>query len=132
MTREVVTIDPDLNLKVALDTMMDRGIHIIVVSKGEAGVSGILTRHHVRRKLEKNALEMDRMGNVPVLNVREEMVYFVFKVKPETPLREVIRLMDKQKVRALPVVDQGQAVGIVTRGDILRYALRQDEAQDQP
>lgn len=128
MTREVITINPDLNAKVAVDTMMDRGIHILPVSKGEAGVSGIVTLHHLRRQLMLNDLEVDRSGNVPVQTVRESMVYFVFKVKPDTPLRDVIALMDKQRVRALPVVDQGQAVGVVTRGDILRYLLRLERA----
>ena len=128
MTREVVTINPDLNAKVAVDTMMDRGIHILPVSKGDAGVSGIVTLHHLRRQLVQNDLDMDRSGNVPVQTVRESMVYFVFKVKPETPLRDVIRLMDKHHVRALPVVDQGQAVGVVSRGDILRWLLARDES----
>lgn len=128
MTREVVTINPDLNAKVAVDTMMDRGIHILPVSKGDAGVSGIVTLHHLRRQLVQNDLDMDRSGNVPVQTVRESMVYFVFKVKPDTPLRDVIRLMDKHRVRALPVVDQGQAVGVVSRGDILRWLLARDES----
>ncbi len=131
MTREVVTIDPSLNAKVALDTMMDKGVHILPVSSGIAGVGGIVTRHHIRRLLEKMEQDMDRSGEVPSEPIREVMVYFVHKVKPDTPIREVIRLMDKHHVRAMPVVDQGQAVGIVTRGDLLRYALRRSESESE-
>jgi CBS domain-containing protein len=127
MSPDLISVAPTLNAKVAIDTMMQHGLHILPVVRGSSGIGGVVTLHHLRRLVEKNELEMDRQGNVPLIPVSEAMVFFVHKVKLETTVREVIRLMDKHKVRAMPVVDAGQGVGMVTRGDILRYMVREPE-----
>jgi CBS domain-containing protein len=129
MSPNLISVSPLVNAKVAIDIMMEHGLHILPVVSGSSGIGGVVTLHHLRRLLEKNALEMDRQGNIPVIPVREAMVYFVHKVKTDTTVREVIRLMDKHHVRAVPVMDDGQGVGMVTRGDILRYMIREPEAE---
>jgi CBS domain-containing protein len=48
-------------------------------------------------------------------------------VSPEAPLAEAARLMDGERVKRLPVVDEaGRMVGIVSRGDLVRVYLRPD------
>lgn len=42
-------------------------------------------------------------------------------ISPDKPLKEAAQLMHEREVRRLPVVDaQGQVIGILTRGDIVR------------
>jgi CBS domain-containing protein len=41
-------------------------------------------------------------------------------VAPETPLDEVVRLMERHRVKRLPVVENGKLAGLVTRADLLR------------
>jgi CBS-domain-containing membrane protein/nucleotide-binding universal stress UspA family protein len=55
-----------------------------------------------------------------VLHVRDVMVRGVSSVGPETPLAEVVELLLRRDVKALPVVDERRrVVGIVTGGDLL-------------
>lgn len=55
-----------------------------------------------------------------VLHVRDVMVRGVSAVRPETPLAEVVELLLRRDVKALPVVDERRrVVGIVTGGDLL-------------
>jgi CBS domain-containing protein len=48
---------------------------------------------------------------------------------PETPLSELIGLMLKNRISALPIVEHGRIVGIVSEGDLLRRAETGTEAK---
>jgi CBS domain-containing protein len=57
------------------------------------------------------------------MRVGEVMTRDVTTVTPETPVREIARLMVEQRVSALPVVDAaGRLVGLVSEGDLLQRA----------
>lgn len=53
----------------------------------------------------------------------------VITVTPDTRLTEARRLMDENKIRALPVIQEGVLVGIVTRRGLLRLDLSQLDLQ---
>lgn len=54
------------------------------------------------------------------LHVKDVMAGAVSSVSPETPLHEVVELLLRRNVKALPVVDRGRrVVGIITGGDLL-------------
>ncbi len=66
------------------------------------------------------------------MNARDVMSQPVVSVHPDTPLREVARLLLDKAISAVPVVDQnGAPVGMVSEGDLIhpdrtaREALRQ-------
>ena len=44
----------------------------------------------------------------------------VVSVAPDTPVKEIARLMVEKSISALPVLDDGRLVGIVSEGDLLR------------
>lgn len=46
----------------------------------------------------------------------------VASVEKDTPVREVVELMRKRNLRAVPVVDEGMVVGIVTNSDVVKRA----------
>jgi nucleotide-binding universal stress UspA family protein len=54
------------------------------------------------------------------LTVGEVMTRRVLIVEPEAPLAEAVRQMLEQKIGALPVVEHGRLVGIITEIDVLR------------
>ena len=59
------------------------------------------------------------------LKVGHVMTPLSYRVFPHTPLDEVVDLMSRKGLRALPVVgDDLQVVGIVTAGEALRYAVQ--------
>jgi CBS domain-containing protein len=47
----------------------------------------------------------------------------VISIAPETPLVEVVGLMESHKIKRLPVVANGKLVGIVSRADFLRALI---------
>jgi acetoin utilization protein AcuB len=50
--------------------------------------------------------------------VKDWMTRNVVTVSPDTTLPEAHKIMTDQKIRRLPVVEDGRLLGIVTRGDI--------------
>jgi predicted transcriptional regulator len=51
--------------------------------------------------------------------VAEVMTHEPITVSEDTPLDEVVRLMERHKIKRLPVVRQGKPIGIVTRANIM-------------
>jgi CBS domain-containing protein len=52
------------------------------------------------------------------------MTPFVVSVAPATPLREVAQLMERHRIKRVPVLDAGRLVGIVSRADLVRSLAR--------
>lgn len=54
------------------------------------------------------------------MNATDIMTPDVIYAAPDTPLRDLVRLMLDNHVSALPIVEYGRIVGIVTEGDLFR------------
>jgi CBS domain-containing protein len=64
----------------------------------------------------------------PPLQVADALVPMAYRVYPDTPVAEVLDLMARKNVNALPVVGESlQVVGILTAGDGLRLLLNRED-----
>jgi CBS domain-containing protein len=60
----------------------------------------------------------------PKLAVRDVMTHRVFRVYPDTSAREVLELMRRHQLKAVPVVgEKREVLGVVSDRDILRHLL---------
>ena len=60
----------------------------------------------------------------PRLAVRDLMTHRVYRVFPNTPVREVLELMGRHQLKAVPVVgEKREVLGVVSDRDILRHLL---------
>jgi acetoin utilization protein AcuB len=66
--------------------------------------------------------------------VEDVMTHDVLTVEPDTSLDEAARLLRRERIGALPVVQGGHVVGMVTRSDLLEalVQLLAYEAPDRP
>lgn len=121
MTREVVTLSPDQMLSDVVDLMRRGKIHHLPVMQ-DSKVVGIVTDRDVKRALPSvfsgNQEEYEQVLN----NTRVEQVMTrdPFTVGPADPIKEVLKVMVDRKFGAIPIVDRGKLVGIVTDIDFLR------------
>ena len=67
-----------------------------------------------------------QMGRVDTTEVRVAMSENPPTVTPTTPLQEAARVLFEHKLDALPVVENGTLVGVLTNSDILRAFLDED------
>lgn len=61
------------------------------------------------------------------MKVRDLMTTELVTTRSDAPLKEAARTMVQAKVSGLPVVDDGELVGMVTEGDFLRQEANRDE-----
>jgi CBS domain-containing protein len=61
------------------------------------------------------------------LTTREFMAYEPITISPDDPIAEAARLMLQHKIGGLPVVENGELVGIITETDFCRLLILQPE-----
>lgn len=68
-----------------------------------------------------------------MVTVREVMTRSVLSVRPDTPLKDVARLLIEHRISGLPVVDDGgTVVGVVSEGDLLVKEQSRDAFRGRP
>jgi CBS domain-containing protein len=121
MRRPVVTIGVDTPVREAGRLMRERGIRHLPVLDGEVRLVGIVTDRDLRHVAFDIALgRVDASGqDGGDLPVRDVMTWGVVTVAPAADLRAAIAVMRERRLGALPVVEGGHVVGILTERDLL-------------
>jgi CBS domain-containing protein len=117
MSRDPVTVPPDLAVRQVIRLMRARGIRHVLVMDGDR-LAGIVSDRDVRRLLldgEPHVLPSSPIGHV--------MTACPVTVSPEAPLTEAARALLEMKIGALPVVENDRPVGVLTKSDALEALL---------
>ena len=115
MIRNVITTDPDTTVEKAVRTMNEHEIGCLIVCE-DGNLIGILTE----RDLLKRVLEQ---GKPPkTVKVAEIMSRPVIYGNPSMELEDTARLMFRKKVKKLPIIKDGELVGLITLTDLARTA----------
>ena len=114
MTEDVVTIDADASVKKAVDLMNKHEIGCLIVTRNAKAV-GIITE----RDMLNRVLGMSR--DPEKTKASQIMTSPLVVADPEMDLEKAARLMFKMKVKKLPVVSEGNLLGLVTLTDIARF-----------
>ena len=118
--RTVWAVGPQDSVHQAIQLMAEKDIGSVVVVK-EGKVVGIFTERHYAR----NVFLKGRTS--PTTRVEEAMRSRPISASSDQHLGESIDVMNRQSVRHVPVVDNGELVGIVSMGDILRAIIAEEE-----
>lgn len=122
MKENVITIDPDGDVRLAVQMMIWGGFRHLPVARGGELV-GVLTEHDVCR-LEPGWAQK----NVPV---HELMCTEVVTTTPDAEIDTVARRMSDARIGCVPVLHAGELVGMLTTTDVLAYVGRGLPAQSQ-
>jgi CBS domain-containing protein len=139
MARDVLTVMPKTRIDVALDLMLQRKVSGLPVLNEDGKVVGIITEGDMLRRQETGTSNRHRSRLLSFLigpgkeaeefvhansrEVADLMTADVVSVTESTPLDEVVTVMEKQRIRRVPVVRGNKLVGIISRADLLRALL---------
>jgi CBS domain-containing protein len=132
MRREFVSLKATDRLDFADDIMtLGRIRHLPVLEDGK--LVGIVSQRDLLAHSLTKALDFeprDRRTFLKSVDISEAMTRHVLTVEAATSIEEAARLLIRQRIGCLPVVDrEGVPIGIVTETDLLRAAyLSGDEA----
>lgn len=117
---DVVTTPADATVRELLASLADHDIGALVVVDGEAVLGIVSERDVVRRLNEWGDALLER-------EVRTIMTSEVVSCAPDDEVDRVAATMTEQRVRHLPVLLDGELVGLVSIGDVVKSRIRQLE-----
>lgn len=119
---DVVTVDIETSVPELARVMRDEGVGSVVVLDGKETVAGMITD----RDVVTFGFTIDDDPRTLVAN--DLLATNVFTVPSDAGVGDVIDRMADEGVRRVPVVDEGDLVGIVTLDDLV--VLLADELGD--
>jgi len=123
METDLVTVTLQDNIYEAALKMKQHNIGFIPVVDGKKLIGVVTDRDLVvRGYAEKHS------GSTAIREVMSDQT--LVSVTPETSVEEAARIMAKNQIRRLPVVENGELVGVVAIGDLaVRSALEQEAGE---
>lgn len=114
----VLEIDGDASVLEAVKQMVEANVGSLLVT--ESGkVTGIVTeRDYLRRVTLEGRTDRDTA-------VREIVSSPLIVATPATTVDECMALMTDRRIRHVPVIDEGEVVGIISIGDLVKFNSRQ-------
>jgi len=141
MTRDVITVHPDMEILEAVKILLDNHINGAPVVDSEENLLGILCQSDLiaqQKKLPIPSLFTFLDGLIPLssskqmekevrkiaaITVAQAMTRNPVTVKPDTGIEAVAGLMVDNSFHTLPVVKNGKLVGIVGKEDVLKTII---------
>ena len=125
MTENPITMRPDSDYLAAIAIMRAGKFRRLPVVDGEGRLMGIISLSTLQSVQPSDAPKQQAIqGDGVLMRVSELMTRDVITVSPDYPLEEAAGLMIKHRVGSLPVVAEGQVVGIITDTDIFRVLVQ--------
>ena len=127
MTGALVTVRPDAAVLDARHLMQERRIRHLLVTSERGELLGIVTDRDIRLNLPSQATSLSvwEINHLLIqLTVGKVMTQSLITVGPDQEAQEAGKLMLDHTIGALPVVDDGHLIGIVTETDLLRAFVR--------
>lgn len=112
MTRDVITVHPEATVAEALELTRGHNIrHLPVMDARE--LKGIVSDRDLRMAMGPDA-------DLESVTVSDLMTAKAVTTPPETPVETAAQLLVEHRIGCLPVVEDGELVGILTESDLLR------------
>ena len=148
MSTKVVTVSPATSVRDIAELMIEKHVSGLPVLNDNGTLVGMVSEGDLLRRpeigtekprrrwvsffigVDKQAREFTKSH---ALRAGDVMTEQVIHVSEDTPLGDVVGLMEKHNIKRLPVLSDGKLVGIVSRVDLLRaLAARQAEPMPPP
>lgn len=114
MIKKVITIDHDKTAQDAAKLMAEHEIgSLVIVSDGKP--VGIVTERDLVRKV---CTKDTASSKVPLKDVMSSPIIWA---EPDVPIETAVQRMFNNKIRRLPILENGNLVGIVTVSDMAKY-----------
>ena len=120
----VFTISPEATLADAAKTMVeDKCGSLVVLQDGD--VVGIITERDILRACANEPQHLSE------ISVADHMTRKVIVGAPSDELNEIMGLMTEERIRHLPILEDGKLAGIISIGDVVKAQFGQLSVENQ-
>ena len=120
----VVTVAPDISILDAMRVLVEHNIGSVVVVTDD-GIQGILTERDVLRRGSEDPASLQSR------RVAEVMTTDLVVGVPGDDVEYVAAIMTENRIRHLPVLDEGDLVGILSIGDVVNAIRTEIEFENR-
>ena len=112
------TVGPEITVYEAIEMMCEKNIAAILITEN-GKLEGIFTERDYARKvvLKGKSSKATLIGELMSRNP--------YNISSENTVEECMSLMNEKMIRHLPVVDNGNLVGVVSVGDLIRFIIEE-------
>jgi tRNA nucleotidyltransferase (CCA-adding enzyme) len=114
MSHPVITVPPDISIKNANQVLTRYSITVLPVVQDKSRLLGIISRRVTEKAIFHN------LGNLPV---SDYMTTDVATLPSSASLGDIQELIIENRQRLIPVVDDGELQGVITRTDLLNLLI---------
>jgi CBS domain-containing protein len=120
----LLTISSEASVFDMVARMVEANVGSLLVTVG-GRIEGIVTERDYLRRV---TLEGRTDKETPVSEI---MTAPLIVVTPQTPVEECMAIMTDRRIRHVPVVDDGEVVGLVSIGDLVKFQSQQQDFKIQ-
>src|SRR5947209_14716085 len=134
MTTAIVSVSPEASIADAIRVMVKSHVSGLPVITATGTLVGVLSEGDLLRRIEMGTVKkahwlesLFRPGHLADVykhthgrKVEEVMSTDVSSIDQNLPLESAVSLMEKRRIKRLPVMDGSKLVGIITRADFIR------------
>ncbi len=135
MVRDVVTITPDADIEEAIELLVAHDISAVPVVDGDANLVGIISEADLIQRPEigtekRRPWSLEAVTPAATLaeefakaygkKVREMMTKHVVSATEDTPLSEIAALLERKRIKRVPITRDGKVVGVVSRANLIQ------------
>jgi len=137
MTRRLITIAPDKTIAEAATLMIENRVSGLPVVDADGRLVGLISEGDLLHRSEmgtdqpKHRSWWLKLISGPTAaaddyvkshshTVEDVMTRAVVGIDPDTELKDIVRLLERHRIKRVPVIDQGRLVGIVSRANLLQ------------
>ena len=117
---DVWSVGPDALVSEAIELMAEKEVGALLVIEGKKTVGIISERDCLRKVLLKGHASTD-------LRTTDVMTRRVIHAVPDQSIEECMALMTEKRIRHLPVLEQGQLLGIISIGDLVKAIIAEQQ-----
>jgi acetoin utilization protein AcuB len=126
MSTPVLTIGPEIPIHEALQTMRENGIRRLPVVDDGGKFVGLVSEKDLLNASPSGATSLsvwELNYLLSKIKIGDIMIKDVITISQDTPLEEAARIMADNKIGSLPVVENGDVIGIITETDLFKIFL---------
>ena len=135
MTSPAILASETMTLPDARRLMYERRVRRLPVVDATGRLLGIVTEGDINRVSDSHITDVrdyNLYHRVADLPIQEIMTRTVVTVAPDTPILVMAQRLLEQRISGVPVVDEGQVVGVITESDLFRRIVALETESREP
>ena len=113
---QILSVDPDASVFDAIQEMTDKDVGALLVVENNRLLGLFTERNYTRNVILKGK-------SSPKTPVRDVMTSPIMTARPQQSVSECMAVMTEKRVRHLPVLEDGNLLGIISIGDLVKSII---------